>query len=137
VKRKTSSAFELATSVLFLSGIQHFAESPDGMQHVPQYVQDYLKSVPVKWEGVKFIDGFPGQYVILARKAGDKWYVAGINASAETKSLQLDLPAFHKSKGSIITDGAEPLTFANEDINAGSAKQVIMKPGGGFVLVLE
>lgn len=137
VKRKTSSAFELATSVLFLSGIQHFAESPAGMEHVPVYVQDYLKQVPASWDDVKFIDGFPGQYVVIARKAGNKWYIAGINGGKEEKTIQVDLASFNKTSGTLIADGADTLSFSKELINTADSKSIALKPAGGFVLVLE
>jgi hypothetical protein len=52
-----------------------------------------MKGVPTQWDEVKFIDGYPGQYVLLARRAGDKWYYAGINASAQARTVEVDLPA--------------------------------------------
>src|SRR5690606_41597755 len=85
IERRTSSAFELALSVLFTSGIQHYAEIPEGMARAPQYVRDFLKAVPSVWDDVKFIDGFPGKYVVLARRAGDTWYVAGIKDRKSTR----------------------------------------------------
>src|SRR5690606_17030037 len=91
VQRKTSSAFELATSVLFLSGIQHYAESPEGMKHVSEDVQHFLRALPNSWDDVKFIDGYPGKYVIIARKSGDNWYIAGINGEMQEKQLALNL----------------------------------------------
>ena len=44
IKRVTTAAFELATSVVFLSGIQHYAETPEGMKHVPEFVKDFLEN---------------------------------------------------------------------------------------------
>jgi alpha-glucosidase len=137
VQRKTTSAFELATSVLFLSGIQHFAESPAGMQHVPEYVQNFLRQLPVRWDDVKFIDGYPGKYVLLARKAGNKWYVACINGENAERTIDLNISAFKKNKGTLITDGVEPLTFRTEKIDSGVNHKVVVKPYGGLVLVLE
>jgi len=137
VKRKTTSAFELATAVLFTSGIQHFAESPAGMANVPEYVQQFLRELPVRWDNVHFIEGDPGKYVVLGRKAGKKWYLAGINAGAEEKTIQLELKAFAKNKGLYITDGEEALSFAYETVQARSSRIITMKPSGGFVLVLE
>jgi alpha-glucosidase len=140
VKRKTTSSFELATSVLFLSGIQHYAESPDGMSHVPDYVQQYLQQVPAHWDDVRFIDGFPGKYVVIARKSGNKWYVAGMNGEGSDKMLTLDLSALTTvaQSGVKITDGDEPLTFSQSNIKLTADKKlkVSMKPNGGFVLVL-
>ena len=98
VERRTSAAFELATSVLFTSGIQHFAEVPAGMAKAPPYVQDFLKHVPVVWDDVKFIDGFPGQYVVMARRAGRTWYVAGINADRQPRKVKIDLKSLGVSE---------------------------------------
>lgn len=137
VKRKTTSGFELATSVIFFSGIQHFAESPAGMEHVPGFVQKFLRELPDRWDDVKFIDGYPGKYVVLARKAGNKWYVACINGENTERTVSIDLNLFKKQKGTLIADGDEPLTFTNENIPAHSKKQVTVKPQGGFVIILE
>lgn len=136
VQRKTSSAFELATSVLFLSGIQHFAESPEGMQHVPENVQAFLRNLPNSWDEVKFIDGFPGKYVVIARKYKSKWYIAGINGEQTTKQLTLNLAAFGK-KGTLITDAETPLSFSEKAISTKKKLDITMQAAGGFVLVLE
>ncbi len=137
VQRKTSSGFELALSVLFVSGIQHFAESPEGMAHVPDYVKQFLRDLPTHWDDVRFIEGFPGKYVVLARKSGSKWYISGINAEGTAKEISLNLSSFRKKKATLITDGAEPLTFATEHNSKTKTKQITIKPTGGFVLVLE
>jgi len=137
VQRKTTGAFELALSVIFLSGIQHFAESPGGMEHVPDYVQQFLRELPTHWDDVKFIDGYPGKYVVLARKAGSKWYIACINGENTERTISLDLSAFKKQKGQLITDGTEPLSFTDQSISVNSKKQLIVKPQGGFVIVLQ
>jgi alpha-glucosidase len=139
VKRKTSSAFELGLSVMFLSGIQHFAESPEGMSHVPEYVQQFLRELPTSWDDVRFLEGYPGKYVVLARKSGNKWYVTGINGEAGERTLQFNPSIFNKNKAAFITDGDEELSFRQEtwQLNKGMQKQITMKPNGGFVAVLE
>lgn len=43
------------------------------------------------WNDVKFIDGYPGRYVIMARRHGDTWYVVGVNAQDETVETKIDL----------------------------------------------
>jgi hypothetical protein len=137
VKRKTTSGFELATSVLFLSGIQHFAESPAGMEQVPDYVQQFLRTLPDRWDDVKYIDGYPGKYAVIARRSGKKWYVAGINGEKDDRTLPIDLTPFKKANATLITDGEEPLTFTTQTSKAASIKNLHMKANGGFVLVLE
>ena len=137
VQRKTTSAFELATSILFLSGIQHYAESPEGMSHIPGYVKQFLSDLPAYWDDVKFIDGFPGRYVVLARRSGRKWYVAGINAENSEKKLHLNLSSLGKRNTFSITDGSDSL-FTRKTLQLNQFKnQITMKPLGGFVMVLE
>ncbi|HVF16169.1 MAG TPA: glycoside hydrolase family 97 catalytic domain-containing protein, partial [Steroidobacteraceae bacterium] len=87
IERRTMSAFELALSVLFTSGIQHYAEIPEGMAKAPLYVREFLKQVPSVWDDVRFIDGFPGKYVVIARRAEKRWYIVGINGEREAKTL--------------------------------------------------
>ena len=91
--RRTSDVFALATAVLFQSYVQHFAMTPENLTDAPAWAVDFMKGVPTQWDEVKFIDGYPGQYVILARRHGDKWYYAGINASPEARTIDLELPA--------------------------------------------
>jgi alpha-glucosidase len=107
IKRTTTSAFELATSVLFLSGIQHYAESPDGMAHVPEYVKDFLRKLPNNWDDVKYLDVYPGKLYVVARKAGNKWYVAGINGENTEKELTLDLSFLKGKAGEIISSASD------------------------------
>ena len=79
-KRITSDVYALATAVLFQSGVQHFALAPNNLNDAPEWAINFMKEVPTTWDEVRFIDGYPGKYVVLARRKGDKWYVAGVNA---------------------------------------------------------
>lgn len=138
MERRTTSAFELALPVIFQSGITHIAETPEGMSHVPAYVKSFLQQLPNYWDDIRFIDGYPGKLAVLARRSGNKWYVAGINGENVDKTLNLDL-SFLKGypAGKLITDGNEPLTFAESKVNADKHAQIKVKPNGGFVLVFE
>lgn len=137
VRRKTTSSFELATAILFLSGVQHMAESPSGMSHVPEFVRQFIEEIPDRWDEVKFIDGYPGRFIVLARRAGNKWYLACINGENKEGTIDVDLSVFKKQKALLITDGAEPLSFISDVLPATSKKQIAIRPNGGFVMVLE
>lgn len=91
IKRTTQNGFELAQSVLFLSGIQHFAEVPEGMAKVPEYVKEFLGNLPRTWDDSRFLTGYPNSHVAIARKAGNSWYVAGVNADESERTIHLDL----------------------------------------------
>lgn len=139
VQRKTSNGFQLALSVLFLSGIQHYAESPEGMEKVDEQVKAVLRDLPSTWDDVKFLGGYPGKYVVLARRAGRKWYIAGINAQPVSQKIPIDLSAFNKSKAQLITEGNDAFSFHIDNTTAAATpvKEVEMKSAGGFLMVLE
>ena len=132
IKRATRNGFELAESVLFLSGIQHYAETPEGMATVPGYVKGLLRELPRHWDEVRFLDGEPGHFVVIARRAGKQWFVAGINADEQPRELRLDLGWLGKRTGQLITDGAGEREFAEGHLTAPAA-QLTLAPHGGFV----
>lgn len=136
IKRASSNGFELATSVLYLSGIQHFADTPEGMATAPAYVKQFLQNLPRSWDDSRLVDGYPGKYAVIARRAGDTWYIAGINGTDQGKTLMLDLSFVGKKQGVIFTDGDQPRSFSQRSIAAGKKVAVIVKPHGGFVIQL-
>jgi len=137
IKRATRNGFEIAESILFISGIQHFVEIPEGMATVPDYVKTFLQDIPRNWDDVKFINGVPGKYVVIARKSGDSWYLAGLNAEATDINLSLDLSFIGTKKASLITDGATDREFSQAEISSDNATLVTIKSHGGFVAVFK
>jgi len=135
LKRKTTSGFEIALSVLFTSGIQHIAEIPTGMAAQKDFVKEYMSSLPETWDDVKFIDGYPGKYVVLARRKGNRWYIAGINGENKTHKITLNVPFISKStKGFIITDLDNAKDFVKKDIDFSGPINITMQAYGGFVI---
>jgi hypothetical protein len=141
IQRRTTSAFELATAVLFSSGIQHYAEIPEGMAKAPPWVREFIRGIPSVWDETKFIDGYPGRYVVLARKGNGRWYVAGINAENREKTLKLDLSELGiDGVVQLITDSGDGnLRFRQWQMALPEDDQltVTLQPQGGFVLVGE
>ncbi|MBL0327485.1 MAG: glycoside hydrolase family 97 catalytic domain-containing protein [Cytophagaceae bacterium] len=139
IKRKTTAAFELATSVCFLSGIQHYAESPEGMKHVPEEVKNFLRKLPNHWDDVKFIDGYPGKLYVVARKSGNRWYLAGINGENTEKELSLNLGFLKGKTGKLIANGKpvedEPsFSFSNISIPASGNIKIKLAGNDGFII---
>lgn len=91
--RRTSDVFALATAVLFQSPVQHFALAPNNLTDAPSWAIDFMKDVPTTWDETRFIDGYPGKYLVMARRHGSVWYISGVNASAEPVKLSVELPA--------------------------------------------
>ena len=132
IQRRTTLAFELALPVLFTSGIQHIAEIPEGMQKMPAYVADYLRDVPTQWDEVKFMDGYPGEYAVLARRKEETWHIAGINGTDKEISVRLDLSFVAHKQGVLLYDGPEGQILKGEAL---AGPTVVRLPGrGGFVI---
>lgn len=139
VKRRTSNGMEIALTVILQSGIQHYVEIPESMVKQPEFVKTYMRNVPRKWDDVKLIDGFPGKYVVMARKSGDKWYLAGINSQGETQKLTLDLSVLKIGSKDLIliTDGENNRSLVEKFATLRNNKlEMEIMPNGGFVTVL-
>lgn len=115
-RRVTSDVYALATAVLFQSPVQHFALAPNNLTDAPSWAIDFMKEVPTTWDEVRFIDGYPGKYVILACRHGDKWYIAGVNAQKETLQLKVNLPMF--------SNGEKVRLFSDDKALQGGVKQI-------------
>ena len=117
--RVTSDVFALATAVLFQSSVQHFALAPNNMTDAPAWAIDFMKQVPTTWDDTRFIDGYPGKYVIMARRHGNKWYVVGVNAEKQPLKKRITLDMF--KAGSIVN------VYSDDAKLVGSKKQVKLR----------
>jgi hypothetical protein len=111
------------------------------MARTPDYVREFLRHVPSIWDDVRFIDGFPGKYVVIARHGNGRWFVAGINAEHSEKTLELPLTQLGVAGGgTLITDGDGPnLSFRNEPVQLGAGQKLSVKlrARGGFVIAFD
>ena len=137
----TSYAHELALSVVFESGLQHFADRPSAYESLPAEPKEFLKHVPVAWDDTKLIDGYPGEKVIMARKKGNKWYIAGLNGKNVPQTLLVKFDFIDKGDYSfqLIKDGKDSKSFSSEiiKIKKGSTVKVECLPNGGFAGMIK
>lgn len=137
----TSYAHELALSVVFESGLQHFADRPQAYESLPAEPKNFLKQVPVAWDDTKLIDGNPGEKVIIARKKGNQWYIAGLNGKEESQTLIVKFDFLDKGNHSfqLIKDGKDSTSFSSEIIKVkkGDTLKIECLPRGGFVGVIK
>jgi hypothetical protein len=133
--RRTTDVFQLATCVLFQNPIQNFALAPNNMQDAPKVCLDFLREVPTIWDETRYIDGLPGEYVVLARRNGDKWYVAAANAVDQTLEVNvkdvLEALGLDKADVRLISGGNDPSETAPK------AKYTVKIPkNDGAVLII-
>ena len=92
--RRSSDTFEMATGIVLQTGVNCVAMQPNNINELPQFELDFLRDMPTTWDETRFLDGYPTRYVVLARRHGNDWYVAGINGTQEPITLTLQLPMF-------------------------------------------
>ena len=134
--RKTTDAFEIASAFTNQTAIQCIAMQPNNLQELSQQELDFLKQIPTTWDETRFIDGYPGRYVVLARRHGDNWYIAGLNGQKEPLKMTLDLSAYPVTK--IFNDQVDKkgsvtgIVISDLKQKKGKVK-ITMQPNGGFV----
>ena len=134
--RRTTSTFSLATAILYQNPIQNFALAPNNLEDAPAVSMDFMRQVPTTWDEVRYLDGYPGRYLVMARRHADTCYIAGISAQETPVNLQLDL--------SWLTHPAEAVIYSGGDTpNALPAKtkkgvlNVTLTANDGFVIVAK
>ena len=134
--RRTTDIFQLATAVLFQNPIQNFALAPNNLTDAPQICLDFMKQVPTTWDETRFIDGYPGRYIVLARRHGNTWYIAAANATAEPLKLKLDLPMLAGLEVSLYSDDKKMQPQLKlQKIKTDGSLQLTVQPQGGAVIV--
>jgi alpha-glucosidase len=136
----TTFGHELALSIAFESGIQHFADRVAGYAALPAGPRAFLMSVPTTWDDTRYIQGAPGEYVVLARRKAQRWYLGGIGGDATVRDLQVNLGFLGEGSftAAVIADGADARSFAETttSVTRNDVLSVSMHARGGFVVTL-
>ena len=134
--RKTTDIFELATGITMQTSVQCVAMQPNNLQELPQFEMDYLRQLPTTWQETRFIDGYPGRYVVMARKAtSGKWYIAGLNAQKTPLTLTINLNDYGNDLSKLLIDDKkiQPTQQQLKKDKKGNVK-VTIQPNGGLVI---
>ena len=134
--RKTTDIFELATGITMQTSVQCVAMQPNNLQELPQFEMDYLRQLPTTWQETRFIDGYPGKYVVMARKATNgQWYIAGLNAQKTPLTLTINLNEYGNGLSKLLIDDKkmQPTQLPLKKDKKGNVK-VTIQPNGGLVI---
>lgn len=133
--RKTTDAFQLATSILYQSPVQHFGITPNNIQEEPEYVINFMKKIPTTWDETRFIDGYPGKYCVMARRFGSKWYIGATNASNSLQSYTLSLPWLTGKEVTVLFDHKDrSVGFKTAKIDKKGLLKIELENLGGCVI---
>lgn len=138
----TSYGHELALSIVFESALQHMADRPEGYYNLPDAAKTLLRNLPAAWDDTKFIDGYPGKDVIIARRKENIWYIGGLNSENKEKNKQLSLDLLEKDKKyklTLISDGKHDKDFSTKYnvVDKTSVIDIKLLRRGGFAAVLQ
>ena len=140
----TTHAHELALTVVFESAIQHLADRPESFLAQPQEVQNFLSTLPTVWDETKLLSGYPGEWVAMARRNGNTWYVGVLNGKDEKQSISIDWNFLSDGNYSVQTFGdvaEEARAWNNGNLTdvtpSDMAKTINLEPRGGYVAVIK
>lgn len=141
--RRTSDIFELSVTIATQSSVQNIAITPNNLKEVPSFEIDFLKNVPTTWDETRFIDGYPGKYVVIARRHGEKWYIAALNGTKEPLKLNVSLPMIANKDVDLYSDSnkkdkdgyAIPTLQKSAKISKNGKSKITVQPLGGVIIV--
>jgi alpha-glucosidase len=137
--RTTTAAHELATAIVFTSGIIHYADKPEFFESLPPEALKIFRDAPARWDETKCLVGEPGEVAVFARRSGNSWFIAGISGTTNSVPVTLDLSPYKKYGHRILvseaTDAGMQVTVTTP---ADSDEwQHTIPPRGGFILRLD
>lgn len=142
----TTHAHELALSVLFESPLLHWADKPESYLAQPRDVRDFMSALPTTWDETRLLGGYPGEWVVMARRSGSTWYVTGINGKDTAQTLSFDTSILPKGRYTLFTDkpgykgelpAYNPEPWSIKTWKGKAPSRVTCQPRGGFVYVVN
>ena len=134
---RTTVGHELALSVVFESGLLHFADRVSAYRELPPEPQQWLKTIPVVWDETRLLGGFPGKWLVVARRQGTDWYLGGINGQDQPQPVALEWRFLADGKYALhlIEDGVRDRSFADRQLTVDRTQPLELRlpPRGGFV----
>lgn len=133
--RKTTDIFELASGIVNQTSVQCVAMQPNNLGELPQFELDFLRQLPAAWDETRYLDGYPGRHVVMARRHGDRWYIAGLNALQEPLTLTLELPMpAGKGLTCLVDDPRGTPVSTPLKVDKRNKAVVTLQPNGGVVI---
>ncbi|MFR9650309.1 MAG: glycoside hydrolase family 97 protein [Rikenellaceae bacterium] len=133
-------ARQLAQYVVFFSPLSMLCDTPTAYQKNP-ISTEYIASMPTVWDETRIVDGVMGEYIVTARRSGDRWYIGALT-NWDARSITVDVEAITGKSGAAILykDGPNATTngqdFQRVEIEVDGEVTIDMAPGGGFALIL-
>lgn len=135
-------AAELSKFVIYESPLTVVCDHPDNILNQPG--SEFLKIVPTTWDNIRFLGGYPGEYVAIAKQSGDTWFVGLMNNSKKKDvSIKLDFLTPGSWEAETWSDAKDSgkvpasVTKAKTSVKPGSLMKISMADDGGFAAVFR
>lgn len=137
--RTTTAAHELATGIVFTSGIIHYADKPEFFESLPPEALKIFRDAPARWDETKCLVGEPGEVAVFARRSGNSWFIAGLSGTTNSIPVTLDLSPYKKFTHRFLVSEAADAKMEVAVTTPGDSDewQHIIPPRGGFILRLD
>jgi alpha-glucosidase len=133
-RRPTSDANELALSVVFESGVQNFAGTPESYDARPE-ARRFLEQVPTVWDETRLLSGRPAEGAVFARRSGGRWFIGGsFSGPARTVRAPLDIQT-GLWLVDLVRDGPLGLVREQRVMRDGDELAVDIPAEGGFAAI--
>lgn len=131
---------QMALYMIFDSPLNMLCDSPSNYTD-EQECTDFIVSVPTVWDETRVLDAKMGEYIVTARRKGNRWYIGGIT-DWTPRDIVLDLSFLPAgTRLDVFTDGVNAHRNASDykrrNIPSSSALKLHMAPGGGFAIRTE
>lgn len=137
--RRTTAAHELATALVFTSGLVCYSDKPELFQTLVPAAQAVLRNAPARWDESRCLVAEPGRAVVFARRSGNTWFLAGLNGTKEPRTLSLNLISFRGfDRATLISEADDKaMTVQSKAMERPSNWHHTMPAEGGFILRLD
>ena len=136
-------AHQAAMYVVFDAPLQMLADSPTKYER-EQPTTDFISQIPTTWDEVVPLDGQLGEYVVVAKRSGQTWYVAAMtNWQPRTLTIPLAMLTAGSHKAEVFADGINADRDANDytktvlTVSSTDTLTVSLKPGGGWAAIIR
>ncbi len=129
-------AHNMGLAVTLESGMPTFSDMPDHFTS-GEYL-DFYRNLPVVWDETKLVTANLGDYVIIARRSGSKWYVGCTASYAGAIDFDLSFLGGGNYTARIWQDGEyNKVAQSSQSVTAATKLSLTVQKGGGFTMIIE
>ncbi len=133
---------QLGMYVVYESPLQMLADSPSNYYKEPECME-FLSPVPVVWDETKVLKASVGEYVVVARRSGDTWYIGGmVGKKGQKFDINLDFIEGKRTMtswedGVNVDMNAQDVARRVKKVKRGDTITIDMYDGGGFAAIIK